>query len=79
MVVGGLVYRGSAMMVAFSVVGTEGSSEDKGAKLASAISSAMFADQVIAVGGLLIAGTLGALIAQKLSVGRSAGSQDRGD
>jgi hypothetical protein len=79
LVVGGLAYRGSSMVAVFSIVGTEDSPENKSAKLAAAIGSTMVADQVIAVGGLLIAGTLGALIAQKLSARRSPPPQDHGD
>jgi hypothetical protein len=76
LVISGLAYRAQSMMTALAVVGSAGSADEKGTKLAGAISSAAAADRIIAVGALLIAGTLGALIAERLVARRSGTPRD---
>lgn len=79
LVVGGFVYRASVFMTAFGVLAREVPREEKTATLSSAMSSITVAEYIMAVGGLLIAGSGAALFARQFVGKRSSTSQDRGD
>jgi hypothetical protein len=70
LVVLGFAYRVKVIMPAFDAVQTGARPEEQSAQLSAAISSAAAAEYVIAVGGLLIAGSLGALIARRFGTPR---------
>jgi hypothetical protein len=76
LIVGGFMYRSISLMTAFSVVSGD-ISDEKSERLASAVSAAMVANYVMAIGGLITAGCGAALIAR--TIGRKDSSRSRDD